>query len=208
MKNPLSYLGSWRDTVVYAAVTLLVSNTLVGPVFIPSGSMEPTLQVGDYLVVNRVAYGLHLPFTAELELARWSAPQRGDIIVFNVPASVSDGEELYIKRVVALAGDIVQVRDDRLTINGQPAAYQELGGHTLHELLGQVGHRIQVGPSQLANFGPYQVPAGHVFVMGDHRDDSLDSRAWGALPLERVRGQAVLRLFGTGKASEGFGRLK
>lgn len=131
---------------------------------IPSGSMEPTLAVGDRVVVDKRAFYLRLPFT-DVRLLEVGTPQRGDVITFTSPV---DGERL-IKRVVALAGDSVEAHDGVLWVNGIAQA-------------GQAGR---------VSFRAGTVPAGHVFVMGDHRDNSFDSRYWGPLALGRVQGKAI-----------------
>ena len=130
---------------------------------IPSGSMEPTLRVGDRVLVDQHAYAWRVPFT-RVHLAERAVPQAGDIITF---ASPVDGERL-IKRVVAVAGDSVAARRGVLYVNRMPA--------------GMAGH---------IEFGPVEVPAGHVFVMGDNRDNSFDSRFWGPLAVDRVYGRAL-----------------
>ncbi len=131
---------------------------------IPSGSMEPTLQVGDRVLVDNRAYNLRVPFT-DIHLADFDGPRRGDIITCKSPV---DGVRL-IKRVVAVAGERVEARQGILYVNGAAMP----------------GHAGAVA------FGPVEVPAGHVFVMGDHRDNSFDSRYWGPLPLANVYGRAL-----------------
>lgn len=175
---------------------LVVTQCVVGLAPIPSASMEPAMQAGDVLLANRVAYGLHLPWFSTAEVVRWSDPKRGDIVLFNAPEQASRWETLFIKRVVAVAGDTLEVRDHRLVLNGRDVAYEDKGGGMLTETLDGKAHTVHVGPSPLANFGPYRVPAGHVFVMGDNRDHSSDSREWGPLDLKRVRGQARYRIAG------------
>lgn len=175
---------------------LAVAQCVAGPVWIPSTSMEPTMQVGDVLFINRVAYNFHLPIVSTAEVVRWKTPARGDIVVFNAPPEASPSEALYIKRVAAVAGDVVEVRNQRLILNGLPAQYVPGAGAAATEQLDGAQHAVHLAPSPLANFGPYLVPAGHVFVLGDNRDNSADSRVWGPLALERVRGKAVYRLAG------------
>jgi len=130
---------------------------------IPSGSMEPTLQVGDRVLVDHRAYSWRLPFT-RVHLAERATPKAGEIITF---ASPVDGERL-IKRVVAVAGDSIAARRGVLYVNREAAG-----------LAGRI------------EFGPIDIPAGQVFVMGDNRDHSFDSRSWGPLPVERIYGRAV-----------------
>lgn len=188
---------SLKSSVAYlpALAIVLGNQCLAGPVWIPSESMEPTMQAGDVLLVNRLAYGMHLPLFSTAEIARWSTPLRGDVIVFNAPHEASSLESLFIKRVVAVAGDTVQVKNQQITLNGQPVTYASLAGGETETIAG-VAHAVRTEQSPLENFGPFTVPAGQVFVMGDNRAHSSDSRVWGALPLERIRGRASYRLAG------------
>jgi signal peptidase I len=208
MNRIRTFLHNWRDTFVYCTVALLFTHTVAGPVFIPSGSMEPTMRQGDQLLVNRLAYALHVPFTASHELVRWATPARGDIVIFNAPAAASESEALFIKRVVGVAGDTVEVREHRIIVNGVSATYQAAEPGVLAETLDAKSHRVLTGPSELSNFGPFKVPSGQVFVMGDHRHNSMDSRVWGPLSLERVRGKAVMRLWHAGAEFEGPSTLQ
>lgn len=180
-------------TLMYAALAVIGSHTLLGPVLIPSESMEPTLYTGDYLLVNRMAYGVHAPFTATYEIIKNKVPPRGDIIVFNVPPDASVDESLYIKRVIGIPGDTITVKNHQLTINGIPLKYTSTADGLI-EQLGNRSYNIKVGPSPIADFGPYTVPVKHVFVMGDNRHNSADSRVWGPLAIERIRGEAIFRL--------------
>lgn len=184
-----------RDHVPLLAL-LGAAQCLAGPVWIPSESMVPTMRVGDVLFVNRLAYSFHLPLVSTAEVIRWSAPARGDIIVFNAPPQASSWETLYIKRVAAVAGDTIEVRDQRIVLNGKPLSYADESALDTREALNGTSHRVHLAQNHLANFGPIVIPAGHVFVMGDNRDNSADSRVWGPLPLARVRGKAIVRLAG------------
>ena len=166
------------------------------------------MREGDYLLVNRLAYGLHVPFTSARQVIRWGSPQPGDIVIFNALPAVSPIEALFIKRTVAVAGDIVEVRSQRLTVNGRPVSYAAAGRTSLTEYLGANSQGVLVGGASLANHGPIKVPAAHIFVMGDNRGNSQDSRVWGPLPLERVRGRAVSRIVGLGVPATGPGWLQ
>jgi signal peptidase I len=159
---------------------------------VPTGSMKPTIVEGDRIFVDRRAYDLRVPFTS-FRVARYGAPARGDIIVFSSPV---DGRRL-VKRVIGLPGDTVAVRDGHLVVNGTVARYVPLGdaagGAPVEtEALEGRAHPVmsRIGPAGPA-FGPTRVPDGHYFVMGDHRDDSFDSRYWGFLERERIQGRAV-----------------
>ncbi|NHZ91184.1 signal peptidase I [Massilia sp. CCM 8733] len=167
---------------------------------IPSGSMRPNLLEGDVVFVNRLAYNVKIPLT-DVVLARLGEPQRGDVVTFSSPA---DGTRL-IKRLVALPGDIVEMRDEQLIINGQPASYAAAG--TALEPLGDgtrvaaqnvdetfAGHRrrIQVIPELMAprSFGPVTVPKDQFMMLGDNRDRSADSRMVGMVPRHLLIGRA------------------
>src|SRR4051812_28336383 len=134
----------WRTKLQPIAVIVLVLTSFRSAVAdwndVPTGSMKPTIVEGDRIFVNKLAYGLKVPFTT-LHLAHWSAPQRGDIVVFNSPA---DGGRL-VKRVVGLPGDVVMMINDQLYINGQPLQYQ-LNGSSIMETLGQRRHEVMLIP--------------------------------------------------------------
>lgn len=167
---------------------------------IPSESMHPTLLDGDVVLVNRVAYDLKLPLT-DISLARLSEPRRGDVVTFHSP---TDGVRL-IKRLVGIPGDVVELRDDRLIVNGVEARYDDLtpyreprdyAGSTLAvkltETLDGSQREIQFLPQVAArrNFGPVAVPADNYFFLGDNRDDSGDSRYIGFVPRRLLIGRA------------------
>ena len=167
---------------------------------IPSGSMRPTLLEGDVVLVNRVAYDLKLPLTERIVM-HFSDPQRGDVVTFSSPRN---GDRL-IKRVVGLPGDVIEMRDERLLINGKQVSYSEaeslreqlLSGHSVPavratEHLQGRDHRIQVMPTLVTkrDFGPVTVPAGQYFMLGDNRDNSADSRYIGFVPREKLIGRA------------------
>ena len=166
------------------AIVLVLRSFLLEPFQIPSGSMKPTLEVGDFILVNKFAYGIRLP-VVDTKVIEVGDPQRGDVMVFRYPSNPSIN---YIKRVVGLPGDrIAYTQDKHLLVNGKLAAEQFLGeeagslGRALlyQEKLGEVEHMIR---KQLRrNIMPgreWVVPAGHYFMMGDNRDDSNDSRYW------------------------------
>ncbi|WP_298190742.1 signal peptidase I [uncultured Pseudomonas sp.] len=167
------------------AIVLVLRSFLVEPFQIPSGSMKPTLEVGDFILVNKFAYGIRLP-VLDTKVIEVGDPQRGDVMVFRYP---SDPNINYIKRVVGLAGDrIVYSSDKRLTINGQSVAQQligdepgSLGSATLYnEKLGEAEHQIrkEMQRYRLEPGREWVVPQGHYFMMGDNRDNSNDSRYW------------------------------
>jgi signal peptidase I len=174
-----STLREYLEAIGIAILLALFIRTFVVQAFkIPSGSMKPTLLVGDHILVNKFIYGIKMPF-ADKTLIPVNTPKRGDVIVFKYPRDTSKD---YIKRVVGLPGDRIQVIDRKLLINGaavdDPHAYYSLSGI--------------MPDSFLRHFGPVVVPPDHLFVMGDNRDESSDSRVWGFVPLSYVRGEAFL----------------
>lgn len=174
---------------------LLLRSFLVEPFQIPSASMVPTLQIGDFILVNKYAYGLRLPVT-QTKIVELSEPKRGDVMVFFPP----NDERYFIKRVVGLPGDHVELYDNQLFINGElmdqsrPKTVQVAGyGYDIvEEELSGVRHLIRKHriPSRLGRAVSYIVPEGHYFVMGDNRDNSSDSRVWGPVPEANIVGQA------------------
>jgi len=216
--------GGWRETLVTWGPAILavifIRSTLASPFRIPSGSMVPTLEIGDHILVSKLSYGLHvpwldlahgpgflgLPFTT-VEVMSWDDPERGDIVVFKYPPEPAVD---YIKRVVGLPGDTVEVRDNVLVLNGvaQDQEYEERYTFTddgcdshptrlLTEDLMGAEHQMltSTGRSTLSNYGPVTVPDGHYFMMGDNRDHSADSRVWGYVPREYMRGKAKITWF-------------
>jgi signal peptidase I len=168
---------------------------------VPSSSMNPTLISGDRVVVNKLAYSLRVPFTLN-HMARWGSPKRGDVITFDSPAD----ELNLIKRVVAVAGDRVQMQGNVVSINGQivPRVLvdekrlvpSEMGDAPLQiwaETLGNKRYESArtVQANRFTSFDEVTVPAGHVMVLGDSRDNSNDSRFIGFIDIERITGQAV-----------------
>lgn len=169
---------------------------------IPTGSMEPTILVGDRVFVNKLAYGLKIPYTT-FHLATWGEPKRGDIVVFYSP---HDGTRL-IKRVVGLPGDTIGLRQNRLFINGAFLHYEKIeagigdqkkretfsGTTILREDLSGHHHMVKILPQQPSphTFRPVTIPEGHYFMMGDNRDNSADSRFFGFVEQKRIVGRAT-----------------
>jgi len=201
-------------TLFYAILIALVVRTLFfEPFNIPSGSMKPTLLVGDYLFTSKYAYGYSkhsLPFSPPLFGGRVleDLPQRGDVVVFKLP---SDGRTDYIKRVVGLPGDRIQMRDGVLHINGEAVTKERVGGFVddegreLARFVETLPNGRQYGVLDATANGPYdttrvfEVPADHLFVMGDNRDNSMDSRTRlvGFVPIENLVGRAEVIFFST-----------
>ena len=175
-------------------VVFVLRSFLVEPFQIPSSSMVPTLQVGDYILVNKFTYGIRLPVlrTKVLDI---NTPERGDVMVF-FPPHLND--TYYIKRVIGLPGDTVAYRDKQLTVNGERLAIDKLGvvpeGDRRFsvglESLGESNHLTQVDLMRPARDFSVQVKPGHYFMMGDNRDNSSDSRVWGQVPEKDIVGQA------------------
>ncbi len=179
-KKESSLLREYVNTAVYAVVLTLVLRVFVVQAFrIPSGSMLNTLLIGDFLFVNKFEYGAKIPFTS-WRLPGIDSPRRGDVIVFQYP---EDPRRDYIKRCVATGGETVEVRSKRLLVNGE--AMDE--PYAIHD-------DPQVLPGEFNprdNFGPVTVPTHQLFMMGDNRDHSSDSRYWGPVDFDLVKGRAM-----------------
>ncbi|MEA2624822.1 MAG: signal peptidase [Candidatus Binatota bacterium] len=175
-----SVVREWVEALSVALLLALFIRTFVVQAFkIPSGSMLPTLQIGDHILVNKFAYGVRVPFLQHpvIDVGR---PRAGDVVVFIYP---EDPQKDFIKRVVAVAGDVVEVRSKHLYVNDR-----QVDDPHAHFVEGVNGR----GLSPRDNYGPYTVPPGSVFVMGDNRDRSYDSRFWGPVPLDQLKGKAFL----------------
>ncbi|MBN1626678.1 MAG: signal peptidase I [Deltaproteobacteria bacterium] len=177
-----SKIREYIEAILWALLlALIIRVSLLQPFRIPSGSMKATLLVGDYLLVNKFIYGIRVPFT-DLRLPAIRDPERGDVIVFKYP---EDRSKDYIKRVIGLPGDEIQIKDKQVYING--TVYKN-------------PHEIHVDPnilpeesSQRDNFGPVRVPSDSYFVMGDNRDSSYDSRYWGFVSKTDLVGMAIIK---------------
>ncbi|MBI5505136.1 MAG: signal peptidase I [Deltaproteobacteria bacterium] len=160
-------------------LAMFIRTFIVQAFKIPSGSMLPTLEVGDHLLVNKFVYGVRIPFVGK-RLLSFFKPEHDDVIVFIYP---EDKTKDFIKRVKALPGETIEVRDKVVYINGEkiddPHAYFEPGSRVYPN-------------SARDNFGPLTVPEGQVFVMGDNRDHSHDSRFWGTVPIDEILGKAFI----------------
>ncbi|HET6633332.1 MAG TPA: signal peptidase I [Rhodanobacteraceae bacterium] len=190
--------------VIFAV--LIFRSFIAEPFRIPSGSMMPTLDVGDFILVNKFAYGLRWPVIDD-KFIDIGEPERGDVVVFRYPR---DPTQNWIKRVVGLPGDTVTFRDKHLYINGnlveegpakpysddgskESSAMEQAGTVIRTEHLGDVNHKIlQIPGMRRSPEGTWRVPPGYYFVMGDNRDDSMDSRYWGLLPEKNLVGKAFL----------------
>jgi signal peptidase I len=190
-----------RPVAAAGAIILPLKSAVADWEWVPTGSMEPTIVPLEFVVINKLAYDLKVPFTTR-HLAEWDDPQRGDIVIFFSP----DQDIRLVKRVIGLPGDTILLRSDALTINGVPLAYERWAGSALttdergyrqgqfaQEDLPGRPHVVMVMPQRLAlrDYGPVKVPPGSYFLMGDNRDDSHDSRFFGCVARERIVGRAT-----------------
>jgi signal peptidase I len=203
-KKHKSFYKEWIEPFLIAAVVALFIRQFVVEAFkIPSGSMIPTLDIGDHLLVNKFIYGPRIPFT-DIRIFTWKEPKRGEIIVFKYPENESKN---FIKRVIGLPGDKIDIKKGILFINDQAVpvvaqgVFKEQGQGSSYyekprlfvEQLGTVKHDILYLHDQSGyDFGPRLVPADSVFVMGDNRDNSQDSRFWGFVKHEKILGRALI----------------
>ena len=182
-------------------IVLVLRSFVAEPFRIPSGSMMPTLLVGDFILVNKYAYGLRLP-VLHLKILELGQPKRGDVAVFRFPRNPSDD---YIKRIVGLPGDHIAYYDKVLYVNGQPMKQVPGGDYTgigsgivmtgaqlKEEVLEDVTHDILIKRDRMNVEDEYIVPPGHYFVLGDNRDNSNDSRFWGFVPEGYLVGKAFM----------------
>ncbi len=179
-----------ESLLIAVFLALFVRSFVVEAFTIPSGSMEPTLLVGDYLLVNRLSYVMKIPFT-DTVLLNTGAPKRGDTIVFRYPV---DHSKDFVKRVIAKEGDTVEIRNKAVYVNGSRA---EDGNARFAD-----PNVIPGNFSERDNFGPITVPKDSYFAMGDNRDNSLDSRFWGFVKRDELVGRAVILYFSWDGRSE------
>ncbi|MCV6615977.1 MAG: signal peptidase I [Cellvibrionaceae bacterium] len=178
------------------AIVLVLRSFIAEPFQIPSPSMVPTLEVGDFILVNKYTYGLRLP-VVRTKVMDLNQPKRGDVMVFFPPHKP---DTYYIKRVVGLPGDHIRYTNNVLYINGEQAPQELLASlppaRPVYELASEnldgVEHAIRknITPTRFGKHGEWNVPEGHYFMMGDNRDNSMDSRAWGPVPESAIVGKA------------------
>jgi len=180
-KAKMSKTREWVEVIVTALVLALVIRAYVVQAFkIPSGSMIPTLRIGDHLLVNKFMYGTEIPFAGKRILS-FKDPERGDIIVFKFPR---DEKRDFIKRIIGVGGDVVEEIDKHVFVNGKPLEDE----HAVHL---DPEFRFP-GTDPRDTFSPIRVPEGKYFVMGDNRDFSHDSRYWGFVDRSEIRGKAFV----------------
>lgn len=185
-----------KRTLALIALTalfiLLIRAFVLESVHVESNSMQPLISKGDRLIINRLAFGLHMP-GMDQPIAIWTLPERGRMVVFENPF---DNGHLWLKRVIGIQGDIIHFHDHRLFLNGRIISGFEGDNH--ENIPGSDGfmESYRVWSSYLEeDWGPVTVPEGFIFVMGDHRGASIDSRTWGPVPTHSIRGNVLLRLW-------------
>ena len=181
MSQQKSKFREYIEAIILAVVIALFIRTFVIQAYkIPSGSMKPTLLIGDHILVSKFNYGIKLPFL-RTTLIPVGAPQRGDIVVFIYP---EDRSKDFIKRLIGVPGDTIEIRNKKIFINGLP--YSDKHGVYVDNFI------IPGAVQPRDNFGPVTVPEGSLFVMGDNRDESYDSRFWGFVSNKDVLGKALI----------------
>ncbi len=176
-----SKLREYVEAIVIAVVIAFFIRTFIIQAFkIPSGSMKPTLQIGDHLLVTKFIYGIKIPIIRKT-LIPISDPKRGDIVVFIYP---EDRSKDFVKRVIGTSGDTIEIKDKKIYLNGFP--YKDNYGVYTDDMI------IPGAAQPRDNFGPVTVPPGNIFVMGDNRDQSYDSRFWGFVDQRDVLGKAFI----------------
>lgn len=199
MRHVLSLLSRNKGFIAFMLGMLMFRSALADWNVVPTGSMQPTIEIGDRILVDKAAYDIRVPFT-HLSLIHLADPQRGDIVVLDSHAA---GEKL-VKRVIGVPGDEVAMRSNVLYVNGAVARYSPAKVTGIHddlldparyetEQLGRVQHLIRLSlyrPAEVRDFGPVTVPAGHYLLLGDNRDNSMDSRFLGFFPRNEIVGRS------------------
>jgi signal peptidase I len=191
-----SIIREYAEALIIAIILALTIRVFVVQAFkIPSGSMIPTLLIGDHILVSKLAYGFQLPKDCEFQVAfppvtcysntivmDLDSPQRGDVIVFRYP---DDENKDFIKRVIGTPGDVIEIHNKQILVNGEHFIDKDFT-----QRVDQGIHDSRISPRD--NFGPLTVPPDSYFVMGDNRDQSLDSRFWGFVKMNKIKGRAFL----------------
>ncbi|MBU4371197.1 MAG: signal peptidase I [Proteobacteria bacterium] len=198
MSKPKSKLREYIEAILLAIVIAFFIRTFVIQAYkIPSGSMKPTLLIGDHILVSKFNYGVRLPLLRST-LIPLGTPKRGDIVVFIYP---EDRSKDFIKRLIGLPGDTIEIRNKKILLNGLP--WSDTRGVYVDNLI------ISGAVQPRDNFGPATVPEGSLFVMGDNRDESYDSRFWGFVPMKDVLGKALIIYWSWNRENNGvrLGRI-
>jgi signal peptidase I len=177
-----------RELLAIAAFVLVLlsaRSSLADHYTVPTGSMQPTVEIDDHILVNKAAYGLRVPFT-NTYVARFDGPAVGDVVVLDSP----EEDKVLLKRVVGVPGTRVEVRGGRVSIDGKPAPIEQRADG-LHELLGGADHALRLSHGGGPSWGPVAIPDGRYLVMGDNRGDSHDGRSFGLVTREAILGRAV-----------------
>nr|BFD58614.1 signal peptidase I [Bdellovibrio sp. CKG001]BFD62039.1 signal peptidase I [Bdellovibrio sp. HM001] len=197
-KSTPNLKGTWNQAILTFLFPILlvmgVRWALFEPFVIPSGSMIPNLLIHDHILVKKFAFGLHIPFS-DRWLVQWSTPSRGDIVVFKYP---ENPDVYYIKRLVGLPGDRVEIKAGRVAVNGNPFTMTpmsdrgfEAGFQYFTENNGERSYTVRfLSPEDSGDVQVYKIPEGEYFFMGDNRDQSADSRAWGFVKNDYLVGRA------------------
>lgn len=198
-----AFIRGWGFSIL-AAVLIAMSfkSAIADWNDVPTGSMQPTILIGDRIFINKLAYDLKIPFTTR-HIALWDDPVRGDIVVFYSP---KDGKRL-VKRVIGLPGDTLALDRNRLYVNGEPVKYEKLNNNITRQMSAEVQsnyvflrEKLEASPhpvmvalsrSMFSSFPQINIPANNFFVMGDNRDNSADSRFFGMVDRSRIVGRAT-----------------
>lgn len=170
---------------VFVLVLMSARSSLADHYRVPSGSMQPSVEIDDHILVNKAAYGLRVPFTSTY-LAQYGGPAVGDVVVLDSP----EEDKVLLKRVVGVPGSRVEVRGGRVSIDGKVAPVEQRADG-LHELLGDADHALRLTGGGGPSWGPVTIPEGRYLVMGDNRGDSRDGRFFGLVTRQAILGRAV-----------------
>ena len=196
MLNVKKYVKENLTFILFIVLMFSFRSSVADWYHVPSGSMEPTIQVGDRVVVDKMAYTLDIPFT-DISVANTGSVKRGDIIIIDSEAA----QTRLIKRVVAVQGDNIAMHDNVLHINGEKSKLTPLNEHVFREDILSSSRTIALSPinSPASSFDDVIVPEGYVVAMGDNRNNSVDSRYYGFIPLSEIRGKATSIAFSVDK---------
>ena len=197
-KKKKSLFREYFEAAIIALFLALFIRAFIIQAFkIPSGSMKPTLLIGDHILVNKFIYGIKIPFT-DRYILKITKPKRGDVVVFKWPR---DERKDFIKRVIGIEGDKIEIKDDILYVNDEKIKTEYIGkyrdenitmANKYMELLGKSNHYILDEYMKHENYRPVIIPENSIFVMGDNRDNSHDSRYWRFVSLNKLKGKAII----------------